>query len=102
LASADVLMWRLSVELRLGQKVSEHAERIASRIGELKTRKSYCYDCGGQRPIVEKWITRQSKINRLGYCPRQFKICYSASPPASTSAAYSARRRACDCLIIGA
>jgi divalent metal cation (Fe/Co/Zn/Cd) transporter len=33
LASAGVLMWRLSVELRLGQKVSEHAERIASRIG---------------------------------------------------------------------
>jgi len=33
LASAGVLMWRLSVELRHGQKFSEHAERIASRIG---------------------------------------------------------------------
>lgn len=33
LASAGVLMWRLSVELRHGQKISERAERIASRIG---------------------------------------------------------------------
>jgi divalent metal cation (Fe/Co/Zn/Cd) transporter len=33
LASAGVLMWRLSVELRHGQKFSENAERIASRIG---------------------------------------------------------------------
>jgi divalent metal cation (Fe/Co/Zn/Cd) transporter len=33
LASASVLMWRLSVELRHGQKFSETAERIASRIG---------------------------------------------------------------------
>ena len=31
--SAGVLMWRLSVELRQGQKFSEHAERIAGRIG---------------------------------------------------------------------
>ncbi len=33
LASAGVLTWRLSVELRHGQKFSEDAERIASRIG---------------------------------------------------------------------
>ena len=33
LASAGALIWRLSVELRHGQKFSEHAERIASRIG---------------------------------------------------------------------
>jgi divalent metal cation (Fe/Co/Zn/Cd) transporter len=33
LASAGVLMWRLSVELRHGQKFSESAERIAGRIG---------------------------------------------------------------------
>jgi divalent metal cation (Fe/Co/Zn/Cd) transporter len=33
LASAGVLMWRLSVELRHGQKFSESAERAASRIG---------------------------------------------------------------------
>ncbi len=33
LASAGVLMWRLSVELRHGQKFSEDAERIASRVG---------------------------------------------------------------------
>src|SRR5438477_4313914 len=33
LASAGVLMWRLLVELRHGQKFSERAERIASRIG---------------------------------------------------------------------
>ena len=33
LASAGVLMWRLSVELRHGKKFSEQAERIASRIG---------------------------------------------------------------------
>jgi divalent metal cation (Fe/Co/Zn/Cd) transporter len=33
LASAGVLMWRLSIELRHGQKFSERAERIASRIG---------------------------------------------------------------------
>jgi divalent metal cation (Fe/Co/Zn/Cd) transporter len=33
LASAGVLMWRLSVELRHGQVFSEHAERLASRIG---------------------------------------------------------------------
>src|SRR5579863_5547379 len=33
LASAGVLMWRLSVELRHRQKFSEQAERIASRIG---------------------------------------------------------------------
>ncbi|MGA7804973.1 cation transporter, partial [Bradyrhizobium sp.] len=33
LASAGVLMWRLSVELRNGQKFSERAERIAGRIG---------------------------------------------------------------------
>jgi divalent metal cation (Fe/Co/Zn/Cd) transporter len=33
LASAGVLMWRLSVELRHGQRFSENAERIASRIG---------------------------------------------------------------------
>jgi divalent metal cation (Fe/Co/Zn/Cd) transporter len=33
LASAGVLMWRLSVELRHGQKFSERAERIASRVG---------------------------------------------------------------------
>jgi len=33
LASAGVLMWRLSVELRHGQHFSESAERTASRIG---------------------------------------------------------------------
>jgi len=33
LASAGVLMWRLSVELRYGQTFSERAERTASRIG---------------------------------------------------------------------
>jgi divalent metal cation (Fe/Co/Zn/Cd) transporter len=33
LASAGVLVWRLSVELRHGQKFSEAAERLASRIG---------------------------------------------------------------------
>src|SRR5580704_9642359 len=33
LASAGVLMWRLSVELRRGQKFSEHAERVASLVG---------------------------------------------------------------------
>ena len=33
LASAGVLMWRLSVELRHGQKISERAEHIASRVG---------------------------------------------------------------------
>jgi divalent metal cation (Fe/Co/Zn/Cd) transporter len=32
LASAGVLMWRLTVELRHGQKISERAEDIASRI----------------------------------------------------------------------
>ena len=32
LASAGVLIWRLSVELRRGQKFSEEAERYASRI----------------------------------------------------------------------
>jgi divalent metal cation (Fe/Co/Zn/Cd) transporter len=32
LASAGVLMWRLSVELRHGQKFSEAAERLATRI----------------------------------------------------------------------
>src|ERR1700740_51900 len=33
LASAGVLMWRLSVELRHGQKFFEDAERLASRVG---------------------------------------------------------------------
>jgi divalent metal cation (Fe/Co/Zn/Cd) transporter len=33
LISACVLIWRLSVELRLGQEFSENAERLASRIG---------------------------------------------------------------------
>jgi divalent metal cation (Fe/Co/Zn/Cd) transporter len=33
LASAGVLVWRLSVELRHGQQFSESAERTASRIG---------------------------------------------------------------------
>jgi divalent metal cation (Fe/Co/Zn/Cd) transporter len=33
LASAGVLMWRLTVELRHGQKFFERAERTASRIG---------------------------------------------------------------------
>jgi divalent metal cation (Fe/Co/Zn/Cd) transporter len=33
LASAGVLMWRLSVELRHGQKFSERAEHLAGRIG---------------------------------------------------------------------
>jgi len=33
LASASVLMWRLSIELRHGQQFSERAERTASRIG---------------------------------------------------------------------
>jgi divalent metal cation (Fe/Co/Zn/Cd) transporter len=33
LASAGVLMWRLSVELRHGQKFSERAERTAGRVG---------------------------------------------------------------------
>jgi divalent metal cation (Fe/Co/Zn/Cd) transporter len=33
LASAGVLMWRLSAELRHGQVFSERAERVASRIG---------------------------------------------------------------------
>jgi hypothetical protein len=33
LASAGVLMWRLSVELRFGQTFSESAERTASRVG---------------------------------------------------------------------
>lgn len=33
LASAGVLMWRLSVELRHGQALSERAERVASRTG---------------------------------------------------------------------
>jgi divalent metal cation (Fe/Co/Zn/Cd) transporter len=32
LVSAGVLIWRLTVELRQGQKVSESAERMASRI----------------------------------------------------------------------
>lgn len=35
LASAGVLIWRLSVELRQGQGVSERVERTASRIGGL-------------------------------------------------------------------
>ena len=33
LASAGVLVWRLSVELRRGEQFSERAERLASRIG---------------------------------------------------------------------
>ena len=33
LASASVLMWRLSIELRHGQQFSERAERTASRVG---------------------------------------------------------------------
>ena len=33
LVSAGVLIWRLSVELRHGQAFSEHAERLAGRIG---------------------------------------------------------------------
>jgi len=33
LASAGVLMWRLSVELRHGRNFSERAERVASRVG---------------------------------------------------------------------
>ena len=33
LISAGVLIWRLTVELRHGQVFSEHAERVASRIG---------------------------------------------------------------------
>jgi hypothetical protein len=33
LASARVLIWRLSVELRRGQTFSERAERTASRVG---------------------------------------------------------------------
>ncbi len=33
LASAGVLMWRLSIELRHGRAFSERAERLASRIG---------------------------------------------------------------------
>jgi Co/Zn/Cd efflux system component len=33
LASAGVLIWRLSVELRRGQAFSENAERLASRAG---------------------------------------------------------------------
>jgi len=33
LASAGVLIWRLSVELHHGKSFSEHAERTASRIG---------------------------------------------------------------------
>jgi hypothetical protein len=33
LASAAVLIWHLSIELRHGQQFSEWAERIASRIG---------------------------------------------------------------------
>lgn len=33
LASAGVLIWRLSIELRHGQAFSERAERIASRVG---------------------------------------------------------------------
>jgi divalent metal cation (Fe/Co/Zn/Cd) transporter len=33
LASAGVLMWRLSVELRHGRKFSERAEQLADRIG---------------------------------------------------------------------
>jgi divalent metal cation (Fe/Co/Zn/Cd) transporter len=33
LASAGVLMWRLSIELRHGQKFSERAENLAGRIG---------------------------------------------------------------------
>jgi divalent metal cation (Fe/Co/Zn/Cd) transporter len=33
LASAGVLMWRLSVELRHGRRFSERAEHVASRIG---------------------------------------------------------------------
>jgi divalent metal cation (Fe/Co/Zn/Cd) transporter len=33
LVSAGVLVWRLSIELRNGQAFSEHAERIASRVG---------------------------------------------------------------------
>lgn len=35
LASAGVLIWRLSVELRHGQAFSERAERSASRIGGM-------------------------------------------------------------------
>lgn len=35
LASAGVLVWRLSVELQHGQSFSEDAERLASRIGSI-------------------------------------------------------------------
>jgi divalent metal cation (Fe/Co/Zn/Cd) transporter len=35
LVSAGVLMWRLSTELRYGQRFSERAEHIASRIGGI-------------------------------------------------------------------
>jgi divalent metal cation (Fe/Co/Zn/Cd) transporter len=33
LASAGVLVWRLTVELRHGRRFAEHAERLAARIG---------------------------------------------------------------------
>ena len=35
LASAGVLIWRLTVELRRGQSFAESAERLASRIGAI-------------------------------------------------------------------
>ncbi len=33
LASAGILIWRLQIELRRGQTFSEHAERVAARLG---------------------------------------------------------------------
>ncbi len=62
LASAVVPMWRLDVELRLGQRFSEHAERTARRIGDaLLFTLAACIVAGAGWSLWTRHAERSSK-----------------------------------------
>jgi divalent metal cation (Fe/Co/Zn/Cd) transporter len=62
LASAGVLIWRLTVELRQGQGFSEHVERTASRIGGVLLFVLAAYIVVG--PVWSLW-TRHGEVFSL-------------------------------------
>jgi divalent metal cation (Fe/Co/Zn/Cd) transporter len=64
LASAGVLLWRLTVELRRGRELAEDAERVASRIGGalLFTLAAYVVVAAGW----SLWTRRGAEFSLLG------------------------------------
>ena len=65
LASAGVLIWRLSIELRHGQQFSERAERRASRIGGALLFALAAYVTGAA--IWSLWTRSGQEFSWLGF-----------------------------------